>query len=392
MEVFMNRFIRSFFFILAGLIVQTNLSAAAAAAAANPANFDAHAGGFYLGPGEGEADPAYVFAHCTHCHRGITIWQSMRSCHRCAPDPAAHLNLGRDHRVVHRGCYYRHPAVAVAGGAGVVPVVGGAALVDTDARTVSQITTLIENDPEQLFVKGRDSILVQGIKLMAQTIEDPTAGEEEIWNIYQMIVNPAVAVLLPHHDERSELAIAYLDYFITKVGQETDLEGGDDDAQARKCRRWHWILTLVDATAKDIMIEKKKEAERLRAAGVAAGAAGAASDARSVEAAAAVATRTDAGAASLFATLTASVVRRPAVMGAFPAAFLTASTRVAGCAICMSMHRPADRKVAKLECGHIFHANPDCIVTWIAGHSTCPICRAPISETKKADLRALSGS
>lgn len=368
-EVIMNRFIRCMLFVFVGLSVNKSVLPAfmsnedAAVHAANLAAYDGAAGehvaGFYVGPSGPVPGPDYRGWRCTHCQRAITVISSIAACRDCGVS-------------VHRGCRHSHRLVAerAALGAG-AGAMAAAAVDEISPELLAEITSIIDADPAQLLAPQRGAagaIVVQGIKTLARLIEEgPTGGDEEMLSTYQMTVDPAVTALL---NRSLRHAVEYLNYLMITVGQEVDLEDGTEAEQLAKSRRWHWMLTLVDETAKRIIAENRRAAR---------------ADAATADAC-----------ASLTETLTTSTRRahRPAVMAGHDAAYLTASTRVAGCAICTAHLRPADRKVAKLECGHMFHA--PCIRTWTDGvdgsaaHSTCPTCRGHISEIKKAEIRRLA--
>ena len=46
------------------------------------------------------------------------------------------------------------------------------------------------------------------------------------------------------------------------------------------------------------------------------------------------------------------------------------------CSICLEDQWPADMKVVKTTCEHLFHK--DCFVPWIKSKLSCPYCRTPI--------------
>ncbi|KAH7851904.1 hypothetical protein Vadar_018187 [Vaccinium darrowii] len=48
------------------------------------------------------------------------------------------------------------------------------------------------------------------------------------------------------------------------------------------------------------------------------------------------------------------------------------------CAVCVSEFEDNERLRLLPKCDHVFH--PECIDPWLASHSTCPICRANLSE------------
>lgn len=48
------------------------------------------------------------------------------------------------------------------------------------------------------------------------------------------------------------------------------------------------------------------------------------------------------------------------------------------CAVCVSEFEDNERLRLLPKCDHVFH--PECIDPWLASHSTCPICRAILSE------------
>ncbi|OHT00866.1 hypothetical protein TRFO_32391 [Tritrichomonas foetus] len=53
----------------------------------------------------------------------------------------------------------------------------------------------------------------------------------------------------------------------------------------------------------------------------------------------------------------------------------------ATCAICLDTFKTGT-KVAELKCGHIYHE--DCVKPWVDGHTTCPVCRADVTDEEKA--------
>lgn len=58
------------------------------------------------------------------------------------------------------------------------------------------------------------------------------------------------------------------------------------------------------------------------------------------------------------------------------------------CSICLDdikMLQPVTQSNVKtLECGHQFHEG--CINTWLAGHTTCPVCRQAIAPPPHANF------
>ncbi|KAH7382000.1 hypothetical protein BKA64DRAFT_713243 [Cadophora sp. MPI-SDFR-AT-0126] len=52
-------------------------------------------------------------------------------------------------------------------------------------------------------------------------------------------------------------------------------------------------------------------------------------------------------------------------------------TDAGDCAVCRLPLNDVDRRVAKIPCGHMYHVEDFCIVTWFQnGHVDCPYCRA----------------
>lgn len=54
----------------------------------------------------------------------------------------------------------------------------------------------------------------------------------------------------------------------------------------------------------------------------------------------------------------------------------TMPDRLVVCAICQHAMAPGDIQ-ARLQCNHVFHERP-CVTRWLAGHRTCPVCRASV--------------
>ncbi|KAI3794493.1 hypothetical protein L1987_37125 [Smallanthus sonchifolius] len=57
------------------------------------------------------------------------------------------------------------------------------------------------------------------------------------------------------------------------------------------------------------------------------------------------------------------------------------------CAVCISEFTDDERLRFLPKCHHVFH--PDCIDSWLASHTTCPVCRADVTVTNlDADLES----
>ncbi|KAL9248085.1 hypothetical protein vseg_021447 [Gypsophila vaccaria] len=74
----------------------------------------------------------------------------------------------------------------------------------------------------------------------------------------------------------------------------------------------------------------------------------------------------------------------PAVIESFPT-FDYASVKTAKigkgaleCAVCLTEFEDVDTLRLIPHCDHVFH--PECIDTWLSGHTTCPVCRANLTE------------
>ncbi|KAK9732601.1 hypothetical protein RND81_04G009200 [Saponaria officinalis] len=93
-------------------------------------------------------------------------------------------------------------------------------------------------------------------------------------------------------------------------------------------------------------------------------------------------------------SVTGSVVRSrrgldPAIIETFPTFdYFAVKTAKIGrgaleCAVCLTEFE--DDATLRLipKCDHVFH--PECIDTWLAGHTTCPVCRANLSEPAGSD-------
>ncbi|KAI8540844.1 hypothetical protein RHMOL_Rhmol08G0016400 [Rhododendron molle] len=74
----------------------------------------------------------------------------------------------------------------------------------------------------------------------------------------------------------------------------------------------------------------------------------------------------------------------PAVMNSFPIfnyseiKHLKLGKGELSCAVCVSEFEDSERLRWLPKCDHVFH--PECIDLWLASHSTCPICRANLSQ------------
>ena len=54
------------------------------------------------------------------------------------------------------------------------------------------------------------------------------------------------------------------------------------------------------------------------------------------------------------------------------------------CSICLD-ELDVDKKVCLLRCTHMFHEN--CIVEWLGGENTCPLCRCKVYENTTVLMR-----
>eukprot|EP01063_Lacrimia_lanifica_P019998 TRINITY_DN27383_c0_g1_i1.p1 TRINITY_DN27383_c0_g1~~TRINITY_DN27383_c0_g1_i1.p1 ORF type:complete len:293 (+),score=83.56 TRINITY_DN27383_c0_g1_i1:75-953(+) len=50
----------------------------------------------------------------------------------------------------------------------------------------------------------------------------------------------------------------------------------------------------------------------------------------------------------------------------------------ATCVICQDGYTPAEDTLARMPCGHVYHA--DCVTPWLRQNHTCPTCRTPLEE------------
>ncbi|KAJ0985106.1 hypothetical protein J5N97_003462 [Dioscorea zingiberensis] len=55
----------------------------------------------------------------------------------------------------------------------------------------------------------------------------------------------------------------------------------------------------------------------------------------------------------------------------------SSKTSLLDCAVCLSSFLPSDPLRLLPRCRHAFHL--DCLDTWLSAHSTCPLCRSPVS-------------
>ncbi|XP_039145775.1 RING-H2 finger protein ATL43 [Dioscorea cayenensis subsp. rotundata] len=73
----------------------------------------------------------------------------------------------------------------------------------------------------------------------------------------------------------------------------------------------------------------------------------------------------------------------PALIDALPAFRFSslrcpsAKTSLLDCAVCLSSFLPSDPLRLLPRCRHAFHL--DCLDTWLSAHSSCPLCRSPVS-------------
>ena len=71
-----------------------------------------------------------------------------------------------------------------------------------------------------------------------------------------------------------------------------------------------------------------------------------------------------------------------------PAGTLAAVSAGQQCTVCHDDF-VADAEVVQLPCRHCFHEH--CILPWLEGHSTCPVCRKQLQQDRSAGSRAESG-
>ncbi|KAI3773253.1 hypothetical protein L1987_47778 [Smallanthus sonchifolius] len=57
------------------------------------------------------------------------------------------------------------------------------------------------------------------------------------------------------------------------------------------------------------------------------------------------------------------------------------------CSVCLSELEQGEKTRVLPKCNHVFHA--ECIDMWFHSHSTCPICRNPVSEQPQVSVESL---
>ncbi|KAK9691861.1 hypothetical protein RND81_09G224900 [Saponaria officinalis] len=60
------------------------------------------------------------------------------------------------------------------------------------------------------------------------------------------------------------------------------------------------------------------------------------------------------------------------------------------CAVCLTEFEDDDTLRLIPHCDHVFH--PECIDTWLSGHTTCPVCRANLTEPANKPLEVNEGN
>ena len=59
------------------------------------------------------------------------------------------------------------------------------------------------------------------------------------------------------------------------------------------------------------------------------------------------------------------------------------------CAVCLAFLEEKDTARMLLNCKHVFHMA--CVDTWLATHSTCPICRSEVEPNKRLEPEPREG-
>ncbi|KAI3802798.1 hypothetical protein L1987_30941 [Smallanthus sonchifolius] len=57
------------------------------------------------------------------------------------------------------------------------------------------------------------------------------------------------------------------------------------------------------------------------------------------------------------------------------------------CSVCLSELEQGEKTRVLPKCNHVFHA--ECIDMWFHSHSTCPVCRNPVSEQPQVSVESL---